>query len=68
MKNKTEHKRAAVAYTFDRNGALVVNQFSLLTSGIVRDQISAAIKYGHALKERARGSAGASAVRTSRNK
>lgn len=68
MKDKTEQKRAAVAYTFDRNGALVVNPYSLLTNGIVRDQISAAIKFGQAFKERARVSAGANAARTLRSK
>ena len=53
MKGKAGQKRTAVAYTFDRNGALVVNPYSLLTNVTVRDQISAAIKYGRA-KERSR--------------
>lgn len=68
MKGKTEQKRAAVAYTFDRNGALVVNPYSLLTNGIVRDQISAAIKLGRVVKERVRDSSGSSTVRTLRSK
>lgn len=43
-------KKAAVAkgidYTFDRNGALVVNPYALLTSKAFRVQINAAVKLG----------------------
>jgi hypothetical protein len=50
MSKATDNKKTVAAkgidYTFDRNGALVVNPYALLASEAFRGQIKAAIRLG----------------------
>jgi len=52
-KRSAAAKERGIDHTFDRNGALVVNPYSLLTNKSFLGQITAAVKLGR-LQERVR--------------